>query len=90
MPYEENIPKMIFMQAIFASVFFVFNLVVLRKCDKKEIVLSFKDSFFVAFKNKTLSLMIFCSGSALGLNYALVGILGLLLSDENYSELETG
>lgn len=90
MPYQSDISNMILIQAIFATIFFGFNLVVLKKCDKKEIVLSFTDSFLVASKNKTLALMILCSGSALAVNYGVVGILGLLLSDEGYSEIEIG
>ena len=79
---------MIFMQALFASFFFVFNLIVLKKCERTEIVLSFKDSFLVASKNKTLSLMILCSGSALAVNFTLLGVFGLLLYNENYSEIQ--
>ena len=88
MPYQSDISAMILMQAIFASVFFVFNLLVLKKCDKKEIVMNFTDSFVTASKNTTLTAMILCSGSALGVNHGIIGIFGLLLDDESYSEME--
>lgn len=90
MSYFNNISDMMFMQLIFASGFFVFNIIVLEKDLKKEKQLSYFEGMRVGLRDKTLVTLAMCAGSGLGVSYAFISTLGLLLIHENYSARETG
>lgn len=90
MPYCDSISTMMLIQAITSTVFFIFNLLVLKKDHKHKKVIPFKESFIFSLKDKIIVGLTLSAGSGLAINYAIISILGLLLESENYSPTQTG
>jgi hypothetical protein len=90
MSFLPDVPLALITQAIIASVFFFFNLIVGKKDESGGEIIDFKEELIFSLKNKTLMILVVSVSMVLSVNYAVTSIIGILLEQQGFGVFSTG
>lgn len=90
--YINNIPLLMFFEALYASFFMIANALFSRKEDVsfEQNFVEFQESCKQAMKDKKMIAIVLCSSSGVAVSYTVLGIMGQLLGSAGLKTVEIG
>mmetsp|Transcript_19997 Transcript_19997/g.20055 ORF Transcript_19997/g.20055 Transcript_19997/m.20055 type:complete len:294 (+) Transcript_19997:337-1218(+) len=91
-PYVNNVPILMFAEALYASFFLICNVIVSKKenVNLEQNFENFQESCKEALKDKKMLGIVLCSSSGVAVSYTVLGIMGQLLSSTGMRSVEVG